>query len=708
MKIRRTSICLLLGVSASWAAPDSWRRLPLLSQGSVVSGVAVGDGRIAIGLSGGAVRVVDPDLRNPITVWDAVFGARGKIWGLAWHRGGLWIAAGRGLFRYDADRAALDRAQGSVPEAIRTGVRVLREQGDALWCASADRIVRVGDPGRGEFRQWTPPVADDPTAILDVSNRILVGTSSKGLLLLDLASGEWSRFGRSEGLSSDQVTGLEWIGGQIYISTPEGVDELDLSSRQIRPIVQNLMVAWMTQVNGTLMVTSPGGLFRVDPGTSDAVRIALPEGAQAEGDLGFGAGLLVVGGHSEILVREESSMLGREGLRLDPEGFRISLPESLPPGVRIQASFRIPEWPAAKIPMEVQSTESGRDLLLRLPQDIQGNVQVDLVAAKDGRTVEMRSLEGNGCRSKPVLDMDALPRAVRDSEIEISGKARGVGPLDLSLRPDSSRKMAMDTAGAFRARVRLRPGENRMELRLEDGIGNKVSRAVSVRRIDRAPEFGPPVRETVDAEFARIRVPFRGQGPVKVGIRPEGAARAVVFDSFVVVDARGLADGDNSWNLAIEDEVGNVATTAVHAFRKVRASSRMLDSALAAPRAADRREKPDSAAAPPVRTGSVPADPKVAAGPCAGDASIRVVRYRMRDGETIRKVAERFYGTRDLDVVLIRWNGFVDSTRWRRMPIGTPVDVPIWTDLDLAEVSPRSALASFPWDRIPNRGRRAR
>jgi hypothetical protein len=672
-----------------------------------VTSVALGEGRIAVGLSAGAVRVVDPNLQNPVTVWDAAFGASGRIWSLAWHRGNLWIAAGKGLFQYDANLAALDKLQRNVPESIRSGTRVLREQGDALWCASSTQLVRIGDPKRGEYQQWNLPVADDPTTILKTSSRILVGTSSKGLLLLDSATGEWTRFGKAEGLSSDQVTGLEWIGDQVYIGTPDGIDAMDLSSREIHVVVPSLMVAWMTQINGALMGTSLEGLFRVEPGTFQLLRAVLPEGAQAEGSLSFGMGLLAVGGHSELLVREESSILGREGLRVDPDGFRIALPGALPQGAQLQAFLRIPEWPAAKVPMEVVAPRTGRDWLVKMPLDIRGNVQVDLLVLKDGRTVEVRSLEGSGDRAKPVLEVATLPRAVRDSEIEVSGTASGIGALKLSLRQESVQKLSMDSTGTFRRKVLLRPGENRIEVALEDGIGNRVARVFSVRRVDRVPEFGTPAFETVDAEFARIRVPFRGQGAVKVGIRPDSSARATVFDSFVVVDVRGLSLGDNSWSLAVEDEVGNVATAPIHVFRKARGTAASLDSALtAAQKTSAARARGDSAVAGSGTPRAAGLDePHPVRG---GDPSIHVVRYRMLDGETIRKVSEKFYGTRDLDTVLIRWNGFIDSSQWRKMPIGTLVEVPIWMDFDQAKVSVRKAITTFPWDKIPifRRGRK--
>jgi hypothetical protein len=228
-----------------------------------------------------------------------------------------------------------------------------------------------------------------------------------------------------------------------------------------------------------------------------------------------------------------------------------------------------------------------------------------------------------------------------------------------------------------------------------------VSRIIAILRVDRGPEFGTPAWETVDAEFARIRVPFHRHGAVKVGIRPEANALAILLDSFVVVDVRGLAEGDNSWNLAIEDEVGNVATAPIHVFRKVNSKAHSLDSVLAAAQDVAALAVDTPTNAPPVPGKIASTDLKDRGAADVGEVSIHVIRYRMLDGETIRKVSEKFYGTRDLDTVLIQWNGFLDSTKWRKMPIGTVVEVPFWTDLDQAKVSVRDAVKSFPWDKVP-------
>jgi hypothetical protein len=570
---------------------------------------------------------------------------------------------------------------------------VLREQNDALWSASPKCVGRLGDPARGEFQEWKLPVSDDPTSLLEVSGRLLVGTTSKGLLLLDSATGEWSHFGRDQGLSSEQVTGLEWDGDQVFIATPEGLDAMDLSTRQIRLVVKNLMAAWMTQINGALMVSSIDGLYRIDASTFETTPVALPAGAQVEGNLGQGLGVLVVGGRSEIMAREQPTILGREGLRLDPDGFRISLPGPIPKGVRIQAFLRIPEWPAARIPVEVAAPRSGTGWLLRIPPDIRGTIQLDLVATTDSRVVESRSFEGVGDRTKPVLDMETARGVVRDSEAVITGSATGLGPLRLCQLQPKRQDLALAPDGDFRQTVHLREGANRFSWVLEDGIGNRVSREVSIRRDDRSPVVGEIPKDTVDGDFARIRIPYRDESAVTVAIQPDGKVRVSMFDSFAVVEANRLSPGDNSWEIAFEDQAGNVTAREFHVFRKGDRATSVLDSLGKAADAALAQSRPRSAA--PSGTGA-------SSGPCATAGSLHVVRYYMVDGETIRKVSQKFYGTRDLDTVLIRWNGFLDSRLWRRMPIGTLVEVPFWTDIDQDDPDVRAALESFPWDRIPS------
>ncbi len=670
------SVFAVIGVNAD---PGPWHRLPLPVGQGMVSALAIGNGKIAVGTTaGGVVLLVSPS-GSAFGIRDPSFGKSGRIFSLAWNGTDLWVASEGGLFRWDGIEGRLDRTRNGVPPALKSGTKVLAVHGGATWGASSRAVACFRGDSR---REWVLPIQDDPTSLLKVGGRILVGTSSKGLLLLDSATGAWIRIGRSEGLSSDQVTGLEWVGAEVFVATPEGLDLLDLSSQKVRPLFPDLLASWMTQANGSLFITGFEGLVRVDATARTKEVVAMPDGARPEGALLFREGKLVAASGSELFARSQPTVFGSDGFRLDPRGFRLGLPSGVPPGAKVQAFLRLPEWPEAKMALVVEVVDAGSALLVRMPPEIRGLVQIDLVASTGAKVDEVRSLDGVGDRTKPILFLDPIRPVVRDSQIEISGRATGVAGLRLALLPGAAGfQPASD--GTFRRSVALAHGDNRFELVLQDGIGNRTSREFSVRRDEKPPTIASVPDDTVAGDFARIRVPYQDAGAVKANVAGSAQARVSVFDSFVVMEVRKLVAGPNSLRLVLEDEAGNVATKSVQVVRRP-ASSALLATSWGF-------EAMENTAAAGDGFGQV------------GDPSrtVHVLHYRMVEGETLCGVAEHFYGGQSMAEILIRWNGFADSSQWRRMPVGTPVDVPFWKDFDHGNPDLKSALETFPWDRVP-------
>lgn len=665
------------------ADPGPWRRLALPADQGAVSCLAIGNGRIAVGSAAGGVALFDSASGSASALRDPSFGKSGRIHSLAWSGGDLWVASEGGLFRYDAVAARLDRARSDLPPVLKSGVRALAVDEGSVWAATSRVVACFRSDRRDLQKVWTLPIQDEPTSLLKVGGRILVGTSSKGLLLLDSATGAWIRIGRAEGLSSDQVTGLEWVGAEVFVATPEGLDLLDLSSQKVRVLFPDLIASWMTQANGTLFVTSLDGLVRIDATARTKAPETLPAGVHPEGALAFREGTLVVACGAQLLARTQPTIFGGDGFRLAPQGFRLGLPAGIPSGKTIQAFLRLPEWPEAKMALALDTVDGGSALLVRMPPEIRGLVQIDLVASTGAKVDEVRSLEGVGDRTKPVLALDPIRPVVRDSQMDVSGRASGVGDLRLTLVPGSA-SIEAGADGTFRRNVPLSRGENRFELVLEDGIGNRTSREFSVRRDDKPPFIGSVPDDTVAGDFARIRVPYHEAGVVRASATGGAQVRVSVFDSFVVLEVRRLVAGSNTIRLALEDEAGNVSTKSVQVVRR-QASSSILATSWGND-----------------GTGNPGGMPGNGAG-TAGDStrSVHVVHYRMVEGETLCSVAQLFYGSQSLAEVLIRWNGFADSSQWRRMPVGTPVDVPFWKDFDYNNPDLKAALDTFPWDRIP-------
>ena len=668
---------------ASWGLPEPgpWQKIPLPGDPGMVTSIAVGRSGVALGTSRGGVMLLDTGFAFRSRLTDPVLGEGRRIHGLAWSGARLWIAAEAGLFSCDPVRAAIDRGRKDVPAPLRTGVRAIVASPDGLWVATASSLAYF-QPGRTEtYRSWNLPVPDQPTAILVIGSRVLVGTASKGLFLLDTASGGWVGFGCAEGLSSAQVTGLEWVGGEIFVATPEGLDALDLSTRKVRVVLPTAIVTWMTQVNGTLFLQTPDGLLRLGSSTGSAVSEPLPGNGSGDA-LEFGLGRLLVVSGAELLVRSQPTVLGEEPLRPAPEGFQIDLPKPVQARQGVQAWLRIPEWPQAKTLLASQLLDEGKRLLVRPSWGTKGLVQIDLVVGDDSSS-EIRSLEAVYNRDKPSVKLDPVRNVVREEFLEVSGRVSGLAPLAFSLYPTGTR-IPLETDGTFRTRFRLARGGNNVELILTDAVGAQASRSISVRRDDRAPVVDPFSDDTVAGDFARVRIGYHDEGIVVGTVRGVAPSRVTVFDSFVVVESFKLAVGLNSAVLSLRDEAGNSVSRPVRIFRK------------APPEGFQTSIWSLGRLGGGMDTGAV-AKKTTTAGP------VYLLHYNMLEGETLCGVAEMFYGTQNLAQILIRWNGFADSSQWRKMPVGTPVDIPVWRDLDHTNPDTKSTLDSFPWDRVPSR-----
>lgn len=669
--------CVAGGASTE-AGP--WRRAAFDASRGIVSSMAPVPGGTALGTSSGGLLLFDAKTGRIEPVTENGANRIRRVHALAWGADNLWMASDAGLHRWDPATRTLFPAGTERVGGAPTDIRSLAVADRTVWAVSS-KNVWCFQPGRPEtWKEWAMPIQDVPGAILRVGTRLLVGTVTKGLLVLDSASGAWVRLGRTEGLSSDQVVGLEWVGGEVYVATPEGIDVFDLSTQRIRSAYPGLGASWMTQSNGNLLLETEDGVLRIDPSTRKPAALALPEGTRAWGALLARGGRLTVAVGSEILDRAEPTVLGDAPMVLSARGFSLDLAPRSTERTRLQAFLRIPEWPDAKVPLVVELSQDRKQVAIGLPEDARGRVQVDLLAiATDSVVVEQRSLEGSADRSAPVLGIEPMRRATRDSVVEVRGKVSGVWPLVLVRRPGAV-PVALGADGSFSQRLDLAEGTNGFRWTLSDGIGNVAERETSVRRDLAAPRLGVPPSDTVATDFARARLKMSDEGAVTATVRGPGQARVAVFDSFLVLEARMLSVGANQFLVSVVDEAGNASRATVAVVRTLPAGSPASSWAL---------------------DGFRPFSRPVAADSTEMRRGVSVIRYAMVEGETLCGVAERFYGSQLLAPVLIQWNGFADSSQWRRMPVGTLVDIPVWRDVDHREPDVRGILDGFPWDRMP-------
>lgn len=672
---------LVAATTAPWILgddPSSWTRHPLSDAAVIVTSMAIGDGGAAAGLSQGGVVVVDPLRGRRFAIQGPAFGGKGRILSMAWTGPDLWIASEAGLHR----QRTVVSAVGTVAPApiLVAGVRAVHAQGGAVWCATTTSLLEIS-PLTGEVRgEWKFPQETEPTALLRVAGRTFVGTTSSGLLVHDSTTAAWSRFGRAEGLSDDQVTGLEWSGGEVFVATAEGIDVFDLSTQRLRTLAGAPGTFWLAQANGHLLSTGADGLAAADLDRRSFRRLALPAGVVPDGAVSVDQGILAVGAGRELFVRPVGALLSDEAPRIDPEGFRIRVVRVPPPGTVVKAWMRLPEWPATRMELKIEPAES-LTYLVNTPADVRGGILVDLELSGPKSVLELRSISGLGDRRRPVLDMAAPPAVVRGAELVVSGAASGVGPLRLFSQPEG-REWAIGPDGRFRGTVSLRKGGNRFAVTLSDGLGFTTQRAWTVVSDDQAPELDPVPLDTVAGDFARLRLKVRDATSIKATSAWAGPMVIDVLDSNIVVEVGGLAMGENRIPLTIADLAGNKATLDLHVHR--RDPLRAFDASAGT------------------------ADQMLATQPAwngTGGRGVTLVRYRATEGETMHDVSERFYGARPLAAILTRWNGLPDSAQSRRLTAGTAVDVPFWTDFEFGRMDLREATTSFPWTSAPSRNR---
>lgn len=675
----------------------AWKSVALKSGNAMISAIAVGDSVIATGLSEGGVRLVDRFGQKMTGFNDPGFGSRGRVYDLAWLGDRLVVASEGGVLLMDPRSGRATKLERASNQGVLGVVRALHVRGNELWMGGSKTVSVLEGSGAGKLRSWKLPTETDlPQCLLLVGNSVLVGTANSGLLILDAPSGSWNRIGRDEGLPENQITGMEMVGERIFAGTSRGLGVIELSSRAITVAAAGMVTGWMTQINGALVVSTFDGLVRVDGTSLVASRMPLDEGLVPEGSVTFERGILASGGsNGRLLILDRQTVLGSDPLEVVPEGFRLKLSSPLPAGSVLSAQLRMPEWPAAAVPAEIMPTGSPTEKTIRLPTGAAGRFILEMNLLDANTLLERRTMEVVADRSPPLLVLDEVPGWSKDSVVSIRGRA--TAPSGVSLfRSTHAEAIDLDEQGRFDVPIKLAQGANLIRFKAVDGAGNGSEREVSIVRDGLPPWLQEIPPDTVDDTRTQLRLAMREPNLRTSKIEPTEKASMIVTDSALLLDLRDLSTGRNLFRIRLQDMAGNLTERTFAVVRPGPETSAPLvdpdetarSKDAAKPKDATKNVKSDSCGCPASRPSRQAASPS--------RQGVVVVRYGMKEGETIRKVAERFYGNRELANVLIRWNSLEDSAQWRRMPVGTALDVPFWSDFEHGGLSPAEALAILP------------
>jgi signal transduction histidine kinase/ligand-binding sensor domain-containing protein len=197
--------------------------------------------------------------------------------------GHLWLAAGVGLYRFDALGFEKIEVEGST-ESHGSAITVLAARNGDIWTwfARSGRFAVYRD---GALRLVAAPSVDGQvTRMVETPDgAIWAGIGDLGQPLLRRHQGRWERVGADWGLPRDQLYGMVVAtDGALWVSYINSVHRLAPGARRFQqmlatPEASGTLTAdkagqiWLSDKNGTRAVTGPGGV-----GPAPVVRFPYP------------------------------------------------------------------------------------------------------------------------------------------------------------------------------------------------------------------------------------------------------------------------------------------------------------------------------------------------------------------------------------------------------------------------------------------------
>ncbi len=218
------------------------------------------------------------------------------------HRGDLWVATwGGGISRFDRTRRTFrpySTANSSIPS--NNVYEILETRTGQLWIGTDQGDVAMFDPARGDFtRRYAvvPPGLDPSSALLVRELRdghLAVGLRDGGVAVLDPATGArryyvagMSGGSRAGELASNSVRALVEGGpGVLWVGTEDGLDRLVLRTGQYTHfgrrdgLPSDVVLGLVTDTAGRLWVSTDRGLGRFDPVHRTFIRFERADGLQ--------------------------------------------------------------------------------------------------------------------------------------------------------------------------------------------------------------------------------------------------------------------------------------------------------------------------------------------------------------------------------------------------------------------------------------------
>ena len=687
---------ILMLASLALGKPLAWNALPINLHGAVPSAIAMDDSLIAVGLPAGGVKMCTRDGRILDTLQLSEFGRKGRIYDLLWRKGWLLIASEGGLTVWDARRhQVVVHLSGSKLGFTQAGAFSLGMRGPDLWVGGLGQLAQVNLEQKKLQSTWTlPGRAGRVQAILPLGGSAYVGTEMMGVQILDFVKSTWKGFDRFDGLPDNQVTGLELVGNRVFVATVQGLGKIDLGVDGATSLPGDWIITQMVQSKGNLLLQTLDGLVLVDGISLVSTPVAWADNGMSSGDLAVQDGLLVCGLDGKGLVKASvpAGVYTDQPVQVLAQGFSVQVnPSEIPAGAKLQAKFWFPERSNVALGADLLVGANAAERMGKLPDDAVGYLVLELEVWKGSELVERRTVQAYRDRTPPTLELEGIPNYVRETPLLIRGHVVEKSLSSLVLEPKGT-KVTVGVQGVFEAKAALDTGLNLIELVAKDRAGNEVRYPMQTIFDNQAPRMRWPKGDTVTEGSVQWQVPLLEEHFKSVSATPVEQVVVAYADSLLLVNFRDLHKGANPFQITVEDEAGNRTVKNLVLFymdERSRIAQQVQDEtgqckttvAPVAHARVDTVYRCTTAVMPPPE--GVPAQALVQ------------IEYHMLRGETLRLVAERFYGDREFFILIAQYNHILDPEEWTRLPVGKKLLIPMWQNFKYGLWNPKDAMQSL-------------
>jgi hypothetical protein len=640
MKISKLILMVIYALTiAPWAQSIQWFKLEGEKKARLTQ-VAEGPTRLAFLFSNGNLRTC----LNPCDSLQLVSAPKGTPSSLTWINDTLFAKVQGSLVA--KDMSASNSSWVTIEAKLEgTASSFLLPDGNDFWIGGQEKLQKIvrGAKSKTPWSMALPKGSGTVQQMIRLGGELYIATSGGGLLILDPNTKTIRQFRTGQGLPANEILGISLMEKQLFLATAGGMAVYNLETRKCALLGQSFPILSFAQASGEIMVQTMEGPAWVDPKSG----ISTPINAELEGILEFGLGQIWGASLDGKILRG-----ARTGV------FRVARPiisavgsldfsvQNMPKSANVSANLWYPEAPGTSIPLSPKFNSATGIVQINLPEDAVGEFMVDL-AVKSNSTTHTATFPVSRELTQGQIELENIPEFTNKTSLTIQGKVLGAVAPSLHLLP-TNQSIAIRKNGTFSSTLALKEGWNNFSMESDAPSGQKKSFPIRILLDRTKPAITGPTEYNTKDESLSLEFGVLEEFLSEVRMEPKDKAEAILNGSTILVNARELPFGKSKLSLIVEDKSGNSTRHAIEVFRvKEQAQEPRVEST-----------QPD----------------------CPGSSGRTEIAYKVRKGETLGKIAKRFYGHMGMWKELAKYNNISTSHSGRVHPRQV-IRIPLWPEM---------------------------